>query len=403
MNASYTSLLNDAPTPEQLANAPTLPLFAKPSLDFVQALSGELLKDRAIKAFPELVALAYWLRKSNLERLSRTLAERIGDTIQHPRGTVFHIAPSNVDTIFVYSWILALLSGNKNIVRLPSKNSPQTDLLVRAVTTTLSQPEHRDIAMRTLLVRYAVNDAITTQFSSVCDVRVIWGGDETIRQVRRIPMPAYAIDVAFCNKYSLAVIDIDNWLLAEPTLRQELAQAFYNDAFGFDQMACSSPRLVLWVGDAANQKQAGQDFWARIQHIVHEKQTSFDDVDYVNKLVVQDSAAIRSSAHHVISVDNTVSRTWLDSPALHIDLHCGAGLFFEAHLQQLQDIKPLLSRSVQTLSYACVDRQNLSDMLRGHDMRGIDRVVPFGQALSFSESWDGYDLLRTFLRQITLL
>ena len=33
------------------------------------------------------------------------------------RGVVFHIAPKNVDTIFVYSFVLSLLCANKNIIR----------------------------------------------------------------------------------------------------------------------------------------------------------------------------------------------------------------------------------------------------------------------------------------------
>ena len=34
--------------------------------------------------------------------------------------------------------------------------------------------------------------------------------------------------------------------------------------------------------------------------------------------------------------------------------------------------------------------------------RGIDRIVPFGQALSFAPIWDGYDLLTEFTRATTL-
>ena len=34
---------------------------------------------------------------------------------------MFHIAPANVDTLFVYSWMLALLVGNKNFYDFPHK------------------------------------------------------------------------------------------------------------------------------------------------------------------------------------------------------------------------------------------------------------------------------------------
>ena len=34
--------------------------------------------------------------------------------------------------------------------------------------------------------------------------------------------------------------------------------------------------------------------------------------------------------------------------------------------------------------------------------QGIDRMVPFGQALRFSATWDGVDLVREFTRLVTI-
>jgi hypothetical protein len=34
--------------------------------------------------------------------------------------------------------------------------------------------------------------------------------------------------------------------------------------------------------------------------------------------------------------------------------------------------------------------------------RGVDRIVPFGSALTFSAIWDGYDLLAEFSRLVTV-
>jgi hypothetical protein len=34
--------------------------------------------------------------------------------------------------------------------------------------------------------------------------------------------------------------------------------------------------------------------------------------------------------------------------------------------------------------------------------RGVDRIVPFGSALTFGAIWDGYDLPREFTRLTTL-
>ena len=44
--------------------------FDDRAVDFVNELSKCLLKERVVIDYPDLVALAYWFRKSNIKRLS---------------------------------------------------------------------------------------------------------------------------------------------------------------------------------------------------------------------------------------------------------------------------------------------------------------------------------------------
>lgn len=402
MSGGYTSLLAHAPAPEALAAAAPLPAFAPQSLAFVDALSARLMRSPQARAFPELVALGYWMRKANLERLRQDLARRTGDALLVPRGTAFHIAPSNVDTIFVYSWFLSLLAGNRNIVRLSSKPSPQADALTGAIAELLALPEHADIAARALLVRYAPDDAVTARLSAACDVRVVWGGDSTVRQIRAIPLPPTATEAAFSNKYSLALLHAQRWLDLDGAARDALAGAFYNDAYWFDQMACSSPRLVLWLGDDATVRAAAADFWPRVDAVIGARHQRLADIDYVNKLLAQDAVAIEHGGRIERARTNDLSRIWLDAPALHTEHHCGAGLFFESALPTLDALRPLLNRTVQTLSYAGVTRDELRAFVAAGPVGGIDRMVPFGRALDFGPVWDGFDLLRVFMREVTI-
>jgi hypothetical protein len=402
MSGAFTSLLANAPAPEQLAAASPLPAFAPQSLAFVDALSARLMRSPQARAFPELVALGYWMRKANLERLRQDLARRTGDALLVPRGTAFHIAPSNVDTIFVYSWFLSLLAGNRNIVRLSSKPSPQADALTGAIGDLLALPEHADIAARALLVRYAPDDAVTARLSAVCDVRVVWGGDNTVRQIRAIPLPPTATEVAFSNKYSLALLHAQRWLDLDAAARDVLAGAFYNDAYWFDQMACSSPRLVLWLGGDAAARAAAADFWPRVDAVIAARHQRLADIDYVNKLLAQDAVAIEHGGRIQTARTNDLSRIWLDAPALHTEHHCGAGLFFESALASLDALRPLLNRTVQTLSYTGVTRDELRAFVAAGPVGGIDRMVPFGRALDFGPVWDGFDLLRVFMREVSI-
>ncbi|RKJ31832.1 acyl-CoA reductase, partial [Butyricicoccus sp. 1XD8-22] len=101
------------------------------------------------------------------------------------RGTVFHIAPSNVDTIFAYSWMLSLLAGNRNIIRISSKEQPNE--LLDTIIKELSHPQFENISRRTIICTYGYEEKATEILSSNCHTRVIWGGDITVQNIRRIP------------------------------------------------------------------------------------------------------------------------------------------------------------------------------------------------------------------------
>lgn len=400
--AHYASLTNNAPSPEALAREDTLPLFSAAAREFAEALSRQLVSRQDVRRFPELVALGFWLRKANITRIADKYMQAQEDNLTVARGLVFHIAPSNVDTIFIYSWMLALLSGNKNIIRISSRLSEQTNLLVTTIAALLALPEHADIARRTLLVRYPADDATTAMFSGLCDVRVVWGGDNTVSQVRRIALPPTATELTFANKYSLALIHAGNWLKMTPQVQQDAVQAFFNDAYWFDQMACSSPRMVLWQGTPDAIAQARNLFWEQVRAKLLSEHVHLEDADYINKLHASHTIAIDNHVTIEGEQENTLTRIWLDEPALFVQQHCGAGLFIESGITSLDDLPPLLSRTIQTISYLGFDRSDFTTFLKHTPVRGIDRIVPFGQALNFSPTWDGFDLLKSFCRQIVV-
>lgn len=335
MKQQYENLVTASPSLEDLSVVAPLKPFAQQTFDFIDALSSSIMQSASARKHPELMALAFWMRKANLTRLAESFYKEIGDRIYVPRGTVFHVAPSNVDTIFVYSWFLAMLSGCRNIVRLSSKRTEQAIVLTDLISDLLEDLKHQDIAKRTLLVRYPADNSITADFSAACDVRVIWGGNSTVEQIRAIPIPAAAMDIAFSNKYSIALIHAERWLTHNEGKRDAEVNEFWNDAYWFDQMGCSSPRLVLWVGEVESVQKAAKDFWSRLDALLTKKQTRFSDADYVNKLMAADSLAIDSCVRIDTGTANNLVRVWLDTPALHINYHCGAGLFLRASYRRL--------------------------------------------------------------------
>ncbi len=397
----YKSVFSFCPDLRQLMETSTLRPFSEELLGFVDRLSQALLKDSRVRKFPELVALAFWMRRSNLIRLKNQSFD--AGRIQVARGTVFHIAPANVDTIFVYSWFLSLLCGNRNIVRISSKTSPQVELLLDVMEQILVQNLSLQVRESSLVVNYGHEESISKTFSACCDLRVIWGGDSSVQQIRQVPIPATACEMTFASKFSLSVIDAKSIIDASRGELLRWAELFYRDTYWFGQMACSSPRMLLWYADNPGSAQhARERFWVAVDNQVSKAGVQWDIADYVNKRVAVDSLAIQADVRVVVSSQNDSTRVWLNTPALYDEWHCGSGLFHEAQVSSLNDLLPILSRRVQTITYIGVPKTAWSEFLNNNSVAGIDRIVPVGRALDFNAVWDGYDMPRMFMREITI-
>lgn len=370
---------------EQPINKP----FSEDVMLFTQALSKRFLK---LRHLPEVVALGYWLRKANVTSMQNVFVKECENELVKARGTIFHIAPSNVDTIFVYSWMLSLMAGNRNVLRISTKS--EINDMLQAILEELEN--HPMIAQQTLICTYEHTEDATSQISELCHTRVIWGGDQTIRTIRQIPLSPLANELVFADRFSLAVLDgamVDQ--LEDKALNQLLEQ-FYNDAFWFNQMACSSPRLVFWIGKKSER------FWGQLEQKIRQKQYELLSATQVIKYT---TALQLATADYVEKIENKpyLSRVELDDVLLETrELHCGNGLFYEYESVNLNHMAKFITDKDQTMSYFGFTTAQLEEFLTYIDTRGLDRIVPIGQALDFDRVWDGQSFLTSFTRKVVL-
>lgn len=228
---------------------------------WVKQLSETLRHDPRCRSYPDLLALGFWLRAGNLDRLAQSYQDH---SIRLGRGLAFHFAPNNVTTLFAYSLILSLLAGNSNVVRLGQKSTPEQQVLIAVLQGLAAQ--HQECAQRILIVRYGHDDEVNRFLCAHCAVRIIWGGDRTVEHLRQLPMPAGSCELTFANKFSWALIDAQHYLeqSRDSAAPQAIAQSFITDAFTFGQQGCSSPRLILWLGAQDTVQQAKAQFWSSI-------------------------------------------------------------------------------------------------------------------------------------------
>jgi len=372
--------------------------FAEPVLGFLSDLSAALLHDREAKAYPDVVTFAFFCRRAGLERLR----EAYPDTDRLGRGLTFHIAPGNVPINFAYSLFSALLAGNACIVKASSRDFAQTRIVCRAMQNLLSG-QHSALAPYVNVCTYPREEQdITEFFSSQCDGRIIWGGDETVRRVREAALPPHAVEVAFPDRYSMLAVNAQAVLDMDERQLSAAAQGFYNDTYLTDQNACTSPRLVYWLGRET--RRAQERFWEAVRAYAQPRY-AIEPVVAVDKLTAACRAAIALPGARISPMpDNTVVRVQLTQLTPDIDQHrCAGGFFVEYASETLDDLIPAVKRRYQTLSHIGLDAETLRRFVLDNGLCGIDRITPVGHTMDFSLTWDGHDLIRSLSRRITVL
>ncbi|WP_433373646.1 acyl-CoA reductase [Actinoplanes sp. CA-142083] len=367
-------------------------------IDFLAKVARKLLAPAVARRHPELGSLGFFMRPAELHRaVSRMQRE---DAIVFPRGNVFHVPPANVDTIFVYSWALSALAGNHNVVRISERSANAADTILDALNEVLADADPV-IGRTQRMVTYGRDDAVTAALSQWCDLRVIWGGDAAVEAIRKHPLRPSARDLTFPDRTSWAAVSAAGWRAADPAARRDAVVGFSNDAYWFDQAACSSPRTVFLVGEETADVRA--EFVELLLEVVDQRGWQVDAAMAVEKRVNAYGMAATGAISSMDFPANSVTAMSLaavpDAPRRWI----GAGAFPFAEVGSLLDLVPAMNRQDQTFSHFGFSPAELRAFAMELGGRGVDRIVPFGQALTFSAIWDGYDLPREFTRLTTVI
>jgi hypothetical protein len=378
--------------------APIAP-FNDEILAFCADFSRRIFRDDEAARYPELQALAFWMRKAELLRLASEFAQlRRAGALLMPRGVVFHVPPANVDTIFIYSWLVSVLTGNRNVIRLSPRAAEQTVIICRLFNETMANaPE--GLRRNTVMLRYGHEREVTQVISAHADVRILWGGDASVNALRSIPLPPHAKELTFSDRFAFAALRASRYLESDIERQRQLAGDFFNDVFWFDQMACSSPRLLVWAGEAAECEAASRDFLKLVQTHARQRayrvqpQTRLNRFAFACRAVLDERAAGYRDLGEFVLLDVNSAKDFERE-------HCGGGLLFQMRIAALAELERIVSRRDQTMTYFGFEAAELTEFAAR--VNGLDRIVPVGQALNFNRFWDGYDLLQELTRHVSI-
>jgi hypothetical protein len=265
----------------------------------------------------------------------------------------------------------------------------------------LSTQVGTDVTDRFVLIRYPREKSITDLFSALCDVRIIWGGNQSINEIRTSQIPAKSFEITFADRFSFCAINSKEYI--KSTDKIKIAQGFYNDTYLFDQNACTAPHLITWIGDEKSSKEASEIFWNNIEPLTS-RRYSIEPIQIMDKLVAATQfSAENPGATLVKSQDKKIFRFKLPLMLSTLEKYKShSGLFFEVNLLELDELAGFISSNYQTMTYFGFGLTELNNFIENFNLRGIDRIVPIGKSLDFSFVWDGHDLLNTLSRSITI-
>ena len=369
-------------------------------VSFLSELSRKILSDSEAKKYADLATFAFYCRQSNLEKMKASVScidSRLG------WGRALHIAPSNIPINFAYSFVFGLLAGNSNVVRLPSKHFPQITIFCDLMYVILENPTYRLLKNSNAFVRFPRESAFLKNNIAKFDALLVWGGDDTVRSIRELPRAPRSIEVAFSDRYSFAVIGADEVLGLDDDDLEQLCARFYNDTYLVDQNACSSPNLISWQGLPESIEPAKVRFWGKLEeylrshyelNAVHSMDKQINVLKYLDRYPIEMNIVAYGPA--------IVVATLSEISVFNHELKGIFGLFFELDHVPLEDVFGVVNNKYQTLSYFGIDPQHIRKVLFDLRCKGIDRIVPIGSALDIGVVWDGYDLIETLSRIISV-
>lgn len=373
--------------------------FEEQICHFLDALSKALRDDREAMRYPDIITFAFWIRKANLCRLKGRFC---GEEMRLGKGMIFHIAPSNVPVNFAYTLVFGLLSGNSNIVRASARHFIQTDIICRVMRELTAEEPFSWVFRQNAVVCYdreAVG--LTERFSDECDVRVIWGGDHTIREIRRFALQPRSTELTFADRYSFGVIRAQAVLDASDTELTDLAGKFYNDTYLMDQNACSTPHLICWLGEKETAENAAALFWRYVYQ--RARQYQMEEIKASEKYTI---LCEMGAAGHIADVKRYENYLYVARVTSLPDDICilrgKFGLFYEYCCAGMDELTGRVGKRVQTCAVYGVDRRDIADWVVKNHMAGVDRIVSFGETLDIDMIWDGYDVVRELSRCVAV-
>lgn len=372
--------------------------FNEDILKSIDSLSKKIIHSKEAKRSSEIMALGFWMRKSNIYSYKKRYGEDV-TKFSNGLGMLFHVPPSNIESGFAYSLFFGLITGNTNILRIPKNSEKIANFLISKINS-LKKFQKKILKELIYLVTFERNDDLINDISNIADARLIWGSDETINFFKNSKTKISCRDMFFSDKFSLCLINSDDIVKLGKDEMNVLTKKFYNDTYLIDQNACSSPHLILWTGK--NIENAKKKFWNKMLIVIKKNYNlkHFAAIDKFNSAMIY--SASKNEKIKIDNHENYLIRINLKKLDKKIDKLKGKwGLFYEFNNKNKFIINLPFSKKYQTMTYFGYKKKEIEKMINNSNIHSLNRLVPVGSSLDMNLYWDGYDIVSTLTRRIS--
>ncbi len=358
------------------------------------------IKDRG------LLFLSSWCDEKHLHSVASTgLRGNIGymdrflpfpDSDKHylkanARGLVCHWLAGNVQILGMFALVQSIISKNVNLLKVSSRDDGVfTDILneFKGVSYT-SKSGHTitgDNLLKTISVVYFSRHAgkLGEEMSKNADVRIAWGGRESVETVSGYPARYDAETVIYGPKLSFSVIAKEE--LSSVQEAKKLARKVSVDVSVFDQTGCASPHnLYIEEGGGVSPEEFSDilgDSMTKTELQIPKPLMSPEQVSQIHSIRgVYDFKGI-------VKGSETMSWTILLDDLDEMDKPVYSRVLFVHKVRSIMDSLKHIDENTQTIGIAAPTEKAL-EFATEATRKGVMRLPLIGRMLNFEMPWDG--------------
>lgn len=307
------------------------------------------------------------------------------------RGLVCHWLAGNVQILGMFALVQSIISKNVNLLKVSSRDDGVfTDILNEfkgvSYTTIDGHTITGDDLLKTISVVYfnRYSDKLGQEMSKEADVRIAWGGRESVETVSNYPARYDAETVIFGPKLSFSVIAKEE--LSSVQEARKLARKVSVDVSVFDQTGCASPHnLYIEEGGVVSPEEFSDilgDSMIKTELQIPKPLMSPEQVSQIHSVrgVYDFKGMVKGSEN--------MSWTILLDDLDEIDKPVYSRVLFMHKVKSIFDSLKFVDENTQTIGIAAPEEKAL-DFATEATRRGVMRLPLIGRMLNFEMPWDG--------------